>query len=259
MKADLKEKLAQGKVLFGTHLINDDLFNGEVMSQCGFDYIWIDMEHTYLSYRDVLCHLNAARSTGTPAIVRVPQNDLTATKKVMEMGAEGIIFPMARTAAEVREWIAMTLYPPHGTRGFGPMRAIGYGASDAIEYVENTSFDFCRFVQIEHVDCVENLEEIAAIEHLDGFIFGPNDLSGSLGQTCHVFEEATVSLIRRAIEIARKHGKYVGLAGGYAPETIRFWSELGVDMLTVGADWNFVYEQGKRTLADLHKIHLKKD
>ena len=165
---------------------------------------------------------------------------------------------MARNAAEVREWIGMTLYPPHGTRGFGPMRAIGYGKDDVMDYVTRTSLDFCRFVQIEHVDCVENLEEIARIEYLDGFIFGPNDLSGSLGELGHVFDDATVALIKRAIEIARKHGKYVGLAGGYAPETIRFWSELGVDMLTVGADWNFIYEQGARTLADLHTYHLNK-
>jgi 2-dehydro-3-deoxyglucarate aldolase/4-hydroxy-2-oxoheptanedioate aldolase len=255
----LRERIKRGDRLCGTIVCLTDPCLCEVFGNIGYDFIWIDMEHTYLSYRDVLCHLNAARSTGTPAIVRVPQNDLTATKKVMEMGAEGIIFPMGHTAKEVREWIEMTLYPPHGTRGFGPMRAIGYGKDDVMDYVERKSLDFCRFVQIEHVDCVENLEEIAAIEHLDGFIFGPNDLSGSLGELGHVFDEATVSRIKRAIGIARKHGKYVGLAGGYAPETIRFWSELGVDMLTVGADWNFVYEQGKRTLADLHKIHLKKD
>lgn len=253
----LRERMKRGERLCGTIVCLTDPSICEMFGNIGYDFIWIDMEHTYMSYRDVLCHLNAARSTGTPAIVRVPQNDLTATKKVMEMGAEGIIFPMARTAKEVREWIDMTLYPPHGTRGFGPMRAIGYGKDDVMDYVTRKSLDFCRFVQIEHVDCVKNLEEIAEIEYLDGFIFGPNDLSGSLGELGHVFEEHTVELIRRAIAIARKHGKYVGLAGGYVPETIRFWSDLGVDMLTVGADWNFIYEQGARTLADLHTYHLK--
>jgi len=73
------------------------------------------MEHTYTSYKEVLCHLNAARSTGTPAIIRVPQNDLTATKKILEMDPDGIIFPMVRTAEEAKALIDMTLYPPRGS------------------------------------------------------------------------------------------------------------------------------------------------
>lgn len=98
------------------------------------------------------------------------------------MGPEGVIFPMVRSAEELKALLDMTLYPPHGTRGFGPIRAIGYGAMDAKEYVKKKSFDLCRFVQIEHIDMIDELEEIVKIPYIDGFIFGPNDLSGSLGE-----------------------------------------------------------------------------
>ena len=69
----------------------------------------------------------SGKSTGTPVIVRAPQDDLTATKKIIEMGVDGIIFPMVRTAEEANRVIASTLYPPYGDRGFGPMGAIDYG------------------------------------------------------------------------------------------------------------------------------------
>jgi 2-dehydro-3-deoxyglucarate aldolase/4-hydroxy-2-oxoheptanedioate aldolase len=147
----------------------------------------------------------------------------------------------------------MTLYPPHGTRGFGPLRAIGYGAINAKEYVEKRSFDTCRFVQIEHIDMIDALEEIVKIPYIDGFIFGPNDLSASLGEFLNVYGEKTLSKIKHAIEILKKNGKYVGLAGGMNESDIKTWSELGVDMLFAGADWCFVYSGGKQTLETMKK------
>jgi 2-keto-3-deoxy-L-rhamnonate aldolase RhmA len=82
---ELKERIKRGEKLSGAIVSLTDPCLCEIFGNVGFDYIWIDMEHTYTSYKEVLCHLNAARSTGTPAIVRVPHNDLTATKKVLEM------------------------------------------------------------------------------------------------------------------------------------------------------------------------------
>ena len=220
----------------------------EIMGHVGFDCVWIDMEHTYMSNKEVLCHLNAARSAGISAVVRVPQDDLTVTKQVLEMGADGIIFPMVRTPQQARELIDMTLYPPYGNRGFGPLRAIRYGADDARGYVERGCFDLCKFIQIEHIDCIDNLEEMLAIPHLDGFIFGPNDLSGSLGEMLRVYDGRTVEQMKRAVEILRRHGKYFGIAGGMDRQTIAFWSQFEPDMMFAGADWNYIYAHGVQTL-----------
>ena len=156
----LREKIKNGEKTCGTLVSLTDPALCEIMGVVGYDYIWIDMEHTYMSYKEVLCHLNAARSAGAASVVRLPQNDLTVTKKILEMGPEGIIFPMMRTPEEVREMIGATLYPPLGTRGFGPMRAIRYGETDCKKYTDEESLELCLFMQIEHIDCVENLEEI---------------------------------------------------------------------------------------------------
>ena len=253
----LRKKIENKEKIRGTLVSLTDPCLCEIIGNIGYDCVWIDTEHTYMSYKDVLCHLNAARSAGIPSVVRLPQNDLTATKKILEMGPDGIIFPMAKSAKNVKALIDMTLYPPLGNRGFGPLRAIGYGAVDAKEYVKNESRDLCRFVQIEHISIIEDLDEIAKIPCVDGFIFGPNDLSGSLGEFLDVFGEKTLSAIKYAIKILKKHNKYIGLAGGMNEKDIKTWSDLGIEMIFAGADWCFLYNQGKQTLNTLNKYFRK--
>lgn len=250
----LREKIENKQKIKGTLVSLTDPCLCEIMGNIGYDCVWIDTEHTYMSFKDVLCHLNAARSAGIPAVVRLPQNDLTDTKKILEMGPDGIIFPMVKTVDEVREQIEMTLYPPYGTRGFGPLRAIGYGTADVNEYVNKKSFEMCRFVQIEHTDMINSLEEIIKIPYIDGFIFGPNDLSGSLGEFLNVFGEKTMTEIRRAVNILKKHGKCVGLAGGFSLNEIKTWSGLELDMLFAGSDWTFICQKGKETLETLKEF-----
>lgn len=250
-----RDLISQDRKLSGALVSLTDPCLCEIMGRVGFDAVWIDMEHTYMSYKDVLCHLQSAASVGIASAVRLPQNDLTATKKILEMSPDAIIFPMVRSYEEAKELIDSALYPPIGTRGFGPMRAIGYGATDAREYVERESLETCRFVQIEHVGCIEELEKIASIPYLDGCIFGPNDLSGSLGDFMNVFGEKTVSQIKNAIAVLRKHGKLIGLAGGMDEESIKRWSALDIDILFAGADWNFVYAGAKDTLERLNVYH----
>ncbi len=249
----LRQKIQNKEKIMGTLVSLTDPCLCEIMGNVGYDCVWIDMEHTYMSYKEVLCHLNSACSVKIPTIVRLPQNDLTATKRVLEMGPDGIIFPMVKSAKEIKELIDMTLYPPLGTRGFGPLRAIGYGQTDAKEYVDKKSLDMCRFVQIEHKDMIDNLEQIVKIPYIDGFIFGPNDLSGSLDDFLNVYGQKTLSEIKRAIEILKKHGKYVGLAGGMSESDIKTWSEFDFDMLFAGADWCFVYGKAKETLEIMKK------
>lgn len=253
----LREKLDKNERILGTLVCLTDPCLCEIIGRVGYDCVWVDTEHTYMSYKDVLCHLNAARSADLAAIVRLPQNDLTATKKILEMGPDGIIFPMVRSLEEFNSLMEMTLYPPHGTRGFGPMRAIDYCAQKSVDYVKNDRLKTCRFVQIESVSMIDELEEIAKNPFVDGFIFGPNDLSGSVGEFLNVFGDKTVNEMKRATEILRKYNKKVGIACGYSPECLRFWSQFDFDIVFAGADWNFLYDKANSTL-DVMKDICKK-
>ena len=252
----LKERIKNKEKLVGMYVQLSDISIARIAAMAGYDFIWVDTEHSYMSLETLLGHIIAIRGEGVPVIVRAPQNDLTATKKVLEMAPDGVIFPMVRSAEELKELLDMTLYPPLGNRGFGPLRAIGYGAEDAKEYVDSKNLELCRFVQIEHIDFIEELEEIVKIPYVDGFIFGPNDLSASLGDFLNVFEEKTYSKIEYSVDFLKKHNKLVGIAGGMTEKEIKNWSKLDIDMLFAGADWCFDYNCGKSTL-ELMKDNLK--
>jgi 2-dehydro-3-deoxyglucarate aldolase/4-hydroxy-2-oxoheptanedioate aldolase len=244
----LKEKVKAKERVIGTLVSLADPAMCEIMGNAGYDCIWVDTEHTYMSYKDVLCHLNAAKSVGCSAIVRLPENDPVSTKKILDMGPDGIIFPMIKSKEHADALISSTLYPPLGTRGFGPLRAIGYGKDSAKEYVDERNFDLCRFVQIEHIDMINELSEIVKNPYIDGFIFGPNDLSASLDEFLMVFEEKTMSKIKEAIKILKDNGKYVGVAVGGSQKEIEVWSSLGFDMLFFGSDWTYLYSTAKEKL-----------
>ena len=156
----LKEKILQRKKMIGMHINLNDIAIARIAGLAGYDYIWLDLEHSYLSLENLMSYIFAIKETGTAVIVRVPQDDLTYTKKVIEMGVDGIIFPMVKTAEQAKKLIESTLYPPYGTRGFGPMNAVGFGFDDVKTYVNNTKDNLCRFIQIEHKDAIDNLEEI---------------------------------------------------------------------------------------------------
>lgn len=258
MNTTLKEKIKAGKPICGTHVQLAEPAICEIYGRMGFDYIWLDTEHSYLSFKDVLHCLNACRVGGTPVMVRVPKDDLTAAKKVLEMGPEGILFPMVNSVEEAKRVIGYTLYPPYGTRGVGPMSAIGYGADDIVSYVKEDHLNMCRFIQIESKLAIEQLEEIVKVPYIDGFIFGPCDLSNDIGDHMNVFEGETDTWLKKAIRIMKKHNKYIGIShGGMSKEIIKHWHDLGIDMISGGCDYTFLLEGAKKTLENFKEVHLQ--
>jgi 2-dehydro-3-deoxyglucarate aldolase/4-hydroxy-2-oxoheptanedioate aldolase len=154
---------------------------------------------------------------------------------------------MVTSKKEIDELINFTLYPPEGNRGFGPMAAIRYGLDDAAEYVKSSNKDICRFIQIEHKDVIDNLDEIMENEHIDGYIFGPNDLSGSIGEMLNVYGENTTNLMKVAIQKLKSKDKYIGVATGSTKrEVISHWHSMGINMITAGADYVYLMEGAEK-------------
>lgn len=256
----LKEKIRNKEKLIGMYVQLGDISIARIAGLAGYDFIWVDTEHSYMSFETVLGHIMALKSTGTPVVVRVPQDDLTATKKILEMGVDGIIFPMVRNAEEADRVIGYTLYPPEGERGFGPMGAIDFGFQKAFEYTQRSQNDLCRFIQIEHKDTVEDLDRIMRNPYIDGYIFGPNDLSGSYGMLGQVFSQEITGVIRQTIARLREHGKYVGIAsGGYSKDVLEHWSSLEPDMLSAGADFDFIRDGAVQNRIQMEAIHKAKN
>lgn len=252
----LREKIENKEKMIGTHTYLTDVTVAKIIGMAGYDYIWVDLEHSYKPIENVLADIIAIKATGTAVIVRVPQDDTTYTKKVLDLGVDGIIFPMVKTAEQANTLIASTLYPPYGTRGFGPMNCVDYGYQDAQEYVDNTKTNLCRFIQVEHIDAVNNLDEIMKNEYIDGYIFGPNDLSGSINELGNVYGEKVTKIIKETIEKLKKAGKYVGLSTGeMGCEKLKYWSDMGVDMLSTGADYMFIRAGAVQVRKNLEIAH----
>ena len=240
---ELKRKIKFKEHTCGTIINMTDICVSDIFSRIGYDFLWIDFEHSYLSYEDILAHTTIAKANGTPVIVRVPQYDFTATKKVLEMGVDGIIFPMVKTPKEAKELIEFSLYPPEGTRGFGPMAAISYGLYDTNKYVKNANKDICRFVQIECGEIIDDLDELMRNECIDGYIFGPNDLSGSINDFLNVYDEKTTKLMEHTRKKLKENNKYVGIAtGSNKQDVIAHWHNMGADMICSGGDYGFLTE-----------------
>ena len=253
----LKQKILEKEKIIGTIVDLGDTCVSDIFSRVGYDYLWVDYEHAYLSLEQVMNHTAVAQANGTSVVVRVPQYDFTATKKVLEMGVHGIIFPMVKSAKEAKELIDFTLYPPEGTRGFGPMAANEYGLVDAKQYVKDANRDICRFVQIECKEIIDDLDELMENEYIDGYIFGPNDLSGSLGDFLNVYEGETAKVMADAIKKLKSKGKYVGIATGANQQAVvAHWSKMGADMLCAGCDYVFLL-QGAKTLAEIMRKEMK--
>ena len=250
-----KEKMKNREYIKGTHVLFADPCISELCGSVGFDFLWIDTEHTPLDYEILVQHIIAAKAAGCDSLVRVPWNDPVLTKRVLEMGPTGIIFPMVNTPAELDIAMKSTLYPPLGNRGFGPLRAVKYGLDNAEEYINKTSLEMIRCVQIESKTAVDNLDEMVKNPWVDCFIFGPFDLSGSIGELSRIYEKPTQDLIDTAIAKIKKAGKSIGTSlVTEDPKLLQLWYDKGINVLTCGSDASYLCNGAKKTLQLLNNV-----
>lgn len=252
---NIREKMKEGKPLIGTFVNLQDTVTTEIMASLGYDYIWVDAEHMPYSPYDVYRHVLAAHAHGTAVFVRVPVDDLTFTKHVLEMDIDGIIFPMIKNAEHVKELFENTLYPPIGKRGCGPRGAVNYGLGNESEFYKTGQFKLCRFIQIEQKSAVDDIDEIMKIPYLDGCILGLYDLSGSIGIPGEVFSDKTLSLAKLTVEKCLEKQKYVGIPTFATDEkTLNFYKDMGINMICTGADYDYVLKGARETINKASKV-----
>ncbi len=250
-----KERLLKGESLIGFEVDLAEPCISEMAAACGFDFIWVDTEHQAQDYETVLNQIIACKAGGAASLVRVPQNEPFLAKRVLEMGPDGIIFPNVNSAAELQKAMDACLYPPLGKRGFGPKRACGYGRIPLDEYIKEAPDAMCRFAQIEHVDAVNDLDNMLKIKGCDGFIVGPCDLSGSIGLLNETKHEKVVELMKIVIAKCQKAHKPIGVAAAYAgADDIRFWKDLGFQFISSGTDTAAIIDRCKEQVQVMSKI-----
>lgn len=252
----ITDKVARGEIALGSHVGFDSPFVTEMIAGCGFDFIWIDAEHSAIDRKDIQTHLLACRACGVAGIVRVPWNDPVIIKGVLDMGADGIIVPMVCSLEEARQAAAATHYPPYGIRGMGTRRAVNYGIWDKGEYVKNMDDHVLTIVQIEHIDVVKDLPEIVKLPGISGFVVGPNDFSMSMNtpeRSYTVNDPEVKEQFDRIGEILAGSGKLFGVSGACSEDFIKDWVRRGVNYISMSFDFNYVVNGAKGVVKTFHE------
>jgi 2-dehydro-3-deoxyglucarate aldolase len=176
----LKKKLKNNQLTLGSWITIGHPSVIDIMASAGFEWLCIDMEHTSIDLTTAHNLIAVIQANGMKALVRVSKNEEVIIKRILDMGADGIIVPMVKSKSDALEAIDYAKYPPVGKRGVGLFRAQKYGLGFN-EYKKWVNEELVIIAQIEHFQAVENIEEIITTDGIDGVIIGPYDLSGSMG------------------------------------------------------------------------------
>lgn len=182
----------------------------EAAVQRGWPWLLVDNEHGVASLDKAVEIHRAVRAVGGEVILRVPSTDPAYLKLVLDRGFRAVMVPMVNTAEAAKALADACYYPPRGSRGYAApvVRASGYGANR--DYRRDAHDDLLLIAQIEHVDAVENIAQIAATDGIDALFIGPNDLAGSIGRLEELDHPDVLALCEKAEEAILKSGKYLG-------------------------------------------------
>ena len=249
-----KAKVARGELCVGTSITFTDPAISELVGDAGYDFTWIDMEHCPIDIATALGHVMAVRGTGAAPFVRVPAGDPIIIKPILELHPAAIIAPQVQSIADVQEVVAACKYPPVGIRGFGPRRGRQFGGQPYPEYLIDADEQIMVIVQIEHIDAVTDLDEILAVEGLDGLCVGFNDLAGSMGLSGKVTDPRVVAVTEEVIDKTRQSDKTIGISMGYDRDAVAHWLARGLQWISLGGDFNLLYAKVKHTLDDVRAL-----
>ena len=206
----LRRRLTEGKASVGILITMPSVNMAQALSHAGFDWLFIDMEHGAIDIAS--CHHLIAATAGTDCtpVVRVPRPSIDYTKPVLDSGAMGVIFPMVNSRAEAEATVQALRYPPVGQRGWGPFYApYRWGTKDAMEYYRASS-EIVNIVLIEHIDAINNIDDIVAVDGIDVALIAPMDLAASLGHVGNRDHPDVLAAIARAETAILKSGKALG-------------------------------------------------
>lgn len=172
--------IRNGEKQIGLWVTLSNNFTAEVIAPCGFDWVVIDCEHSPNDIQSVIGQLQAFENSHTTPIVRPDWNDAVKVKRLLDMGAPGLLFPMVQNADEARAAVASTRYPPRGVRGVsGLTRANKFGRIP--DYFERIEDETAVIVQVETREALANATEIASVNGVTGVFFGPGDIAADIG------------------------------------------------------------------------------
>ena len=249
----LKQKLKNNELTIGSWIMMDSQMSVEVMALAGFEWLVIDIEYTAINMETVQMLITTIQANNMKALVRVSKNEEVVIKKVLDMGADGIIVPMINSKEDAEQAVSFAKYPPFGKRGVGLYRASKYGTKFE-EYKKWVDEELVIIAQIEHIDAVNNIDEIIQVEGIDGTIIGPYDLSGSIGFPGDFERNDVKDAVQKVLERCKEHNIPSGFhVVDTAPKNLNLKIKQGCTFLAYGIDYFFMRDaamNGMNTLKE---------
>ncbi len=252
----LKRKLKSGQPSAGMWLRLTDPTIADMLGDLGFDWVMFDAEHVAYDVQTLQTLFMALKGSVTLPLVRVHINEPAYIKRMLDIGAGGVLVPQINSAAEAEAAVAACKYPPVGIRGTGPRRPSRYGRQFT-EYMATANDQNIVLLMLETAGALNELDQILALPGLDGLIIGPTDLSMSLGCQGDPSQPVVQAAISTIVAKARAAGIPFGTG---RPMDDQFeWARRGAQLLAMGDDEMFIQQGAIKALADFKSRVLAKE
>lgn len=230
-----KKALAEGETVFGCWLGLADTFSTELMGTAGFDWLVIDGEHGPNDLRSMLAQLQVLEASTSHAVVRVPIGETYMLKQILDAGAQTVLVPMVDSADQARQLVRDVTYPPHGDRGVGYALSRAARFSQIADYGLTADEQICLLVQVENVKGMQALDDILAVDGVDGVFIGPADLAADMGHMGNAAHPDVQAAIMDGLARIKTAGKAPGILAT-KENMIKDSLAAGAQFVAVGAD-----------------------
>ena len=236
----LVEMVRAGRKPLGTFVELGGANVVEALGQTGLDFLIVDNEHGPFDVESSLECIRAAEGAGLTPLCRVRELTRPGVMKLLDQGAAGLIVPFIETVEQVKDLVALGKYAPIGKRGFSGSRKDRWsfahpGALPLQEQLDYWNGRTLLIPQCETAGCLEHIEEIAALEGVDGIFVGPFDLSISLGIPGQFQDPILLAAFDRVLKACRAAGKF-SMIFTANPAWIKDYYAMGFDMVTCSMD-----------------------
>ncbi|MGI5899532.1 MAG: HpcH/HpaI aldolase family protein [Christensenellales bacterium] len=257
---NLKNRLKDGQSAVG--LMLSEIYTPNItrlLGGIGFDFLILDCEHGYFDLTQVANLVAVAKGCHLPIIVRAPQEASGNVGKYLDLGAAGILLANVTCAEQARRHVAQCLYAPQGNRGVSTFRAhTGYKNGEVTDMLRQANKSNIVVVQVESPEAITAVEDILAVEGLDGVLVGPNDLTQQMGILGQYEHPDVQEAIRRVAVAAAACGKWSGIITGNE-KLARYCHSLGMSFFSVGSELSLLAKSAGKLLDDVSAIFGKKD
>lgn len=245
----LAARLAEGATV-RTAWVGQDPHAASVLARLDFDAVTFDLQHSRLDLSDAVLGIALAGAAGKPAVVRIPVSEFQTASRLLDAGAAGIIAPMINSADEARALVRYCKYPPLGERSFGAYAALAMSGLDRLAYLAEANRFVQVFAMIETREALAALDDILAVDGIDGVFVGPADLSIGLsgGRAIDPDSAEVQAALKQVAAAARAAGKVAGvysLTGEWAARA----AATGMRFIAVGSDTMFMAAGAQQALA----------